>query len=303
MKFYKPTITTDISGDGKFIPTGLPAIDEAINDLEPSSLTVLSGRSNEGKTTIVKQIIANAIDKNFKVCVINAEEKSLYFQNDIWRKVIGGNKQYYEVHQINKKYFRMPNERSKALLTEWLGNKLTIGETEEMMTIPALFESMENQLTEGKQDLLVIDNLMALLNAKQSEKLAQQIEFVEKCKLLCRKTGKHIILVVHPSKEYRPDIKPTMEHISGASEIYAKADNILFVTRTERPEDIENYVNGRMYVLKCRYYSTREICELNYDIDTSMLCQIQYGQIIKYQFKFGEQTINTDDGTKMPFDL
>lgn len=303
MKFYKPTITTEISGSGIFIPTGLPAIDDAINDLEPSSLTVLSGRSNEGKTTIVKQIIANAIDGGFRVCVINAEEKSLYFQNDIWRKVIGGDKRYYDVHQVNKKFFRMPNEKSKKLLSEWLGDKLTIGETEQMMTIPALFESMEKQLTEGNQDLLVIDNLMALLNAKQSEKLAQQIEFVENCKLLCRKTGKHIILVVHPSKEYRPNIKPTMEHISGASEIYAKADNILFVTRTESPEDLTSYINGRMYILKCRYYSTREICELNYDAETSMLCQIAYGQIVKYQFKFGEETIEIDDDMRMPFDL
>lgn len=302
MKFYVPEIVTDINVSGKFIPTGLPIIDNALNDLEPSSLTVLSGRSNEGKTTIVKQIIANAIDGGFKVCVINAEEKSLYFHNDIWRKVIGNDKKYYNVKQVNKKYVRLPTEESKAMLEEWIKGKLTIGETEELMSIENLFQTMEKQLTDGNHDILIIDNLMALLNAKQSEKFAQQGEFVERCKLLCRKTGKHVLLVVHPSKEYRPDSKPVMEHISGASEIYAKADNVLFVTRTDRPEDIANWVNGRMYILKCRYYSTREICELNYDENTSMLCQIKAGAITRYKFKIGDYT-RADESIQMPFDL
>ena len=41
---------------GKYIPTGINTVDNAINDLAPGCVTLITGRTNEGKTTFTKQI-------------------------------------------------------------------------------------------------------------------------------------------------------------------------------------------------------------------------------------------------------
>ncbi|MHA1304072.1 MAG: DnaB-like helicase N-terminal domain-containing protein, partial [Candidatus Heimdallarchaeaceae archaeon] len=59
----------------KYIPTGIKTIDYALNDLQGGLVTLLTGRSNGGKTTLCTQIVANAIQKRFKVFLVNGEEK------------------------------------------------------------------------------------------------------------------------------------------------------------------------------------------------------------------------------------
>ena len=56
---------------GKYIPTGINTVDNAINDLAPGCVTLITGRTNEGKTTFTKQIIANAINLGNKVYVVS----------------------------------------------------------------------------------------------------------------------------------------------------------------------------------------------------------------------------------------
>ncbi len=302
MKFYKPSVDEYKIAKGKYIPTGLPTIDNAINDLEPATLTILSGRSNEGKTTIIKQIIANAIDEGFNVCVLNAEEEKQVFENDIWRNVVGNNPEYYKTIKVNKKYVRVPNDDARKILKSWIGDKLTIGIKDELVTLNELFKQIETQLETGKHDLLIIDNLMALLDTTQAERNMSQANFVEKCKQLCHKTGIHIILVAHPSKEYRRGIDPVMENISGASEIYAKADVILFVTKIEDGDDFINGIHGKVFILKCRHYSTRDICNLHYDKETATLCEIIGETQKRYKYKL-DNHITIDETIQSPFDL
>jgi len=304
MKFYKPNVSEFKVAEGKYIPIGLPTIDDAINDLEPGALTIFSGRSNEGKTTVLKQTIAHAIDNRFNVCVINAEEKQQTFENDIWRMVVGNNPEYYELKKVNKKLMRVPSAKARPLLNNWLDNRLTIGEKEDLADLNNLFITIKKQLETGNHDLLIIDNLMALLDTTQAEKNAKQANFVENCKMICYQTGVHIMLVTHPSKEYRPGVTPIMEHISGASEIYAKADNILFITRIDSGEDFANGVNGHVYILKCRYHSTREVCNLHYDKDTATLCEIKDDRIKRYNFNLNTGGhILMDMDVEPPFDL
>ncbi len=82
--------------EGSYIPTGLPSIDFAINDLAPGLLTLVTGRSNGGKSTLVNQIIASAIDKDNKVLLITGEGIQEIIINNLYRSIIGRNEDYYE---------------------------------------------------------------------------------------------------------------------------------------------------------------------------------------------------------------
>ena len=88
---------------GKYVPTGIETIDLALNDLEPRRLTLVTGRSNGGKTTFIKQAIANAIDKQNKVYLMNGENDSDMLINDLYKTVIGRDNKYYDTIKINKR--------------------------------------------------------------------------------------------------------------------------------------------------------------------------------------------------------
>ena len=281
---------------GKYVPTGIDKVDYALNDLAPALVTLLSGRSNEGKTTFVRQIIANAINHNNKCCVINGEGDEEIWINEFYKTVVGRNPEMYKRVKINKRYYKEPTEEVLKQLEEWHRDKLIINHADRVMSFNELFEELVKEIKQNKPDLIVIDNLMSLLNASSSEKLTKQAEFVQNCHLIAVKFNLHIVIVVHPNKEYRKGNKPDFENISGNSDIYNKADNILWVSR-----DWDNG-GGKIYILKSRYFSEIHEVETAFDEETGLLCEIDNGIAKYYKFNL-DNYVPYDENFKTPFDL
>ena len=112
----------------KFIPTGMPTIDYAINDLVGGYVTLIAGRNNGGKTTFCNQIIANAIEKNFNVLVVNGEEKQEASINKLYTAVIGRNEKDYDLIHVNKRLMKEPTPETVKDLQAWCrsSNYLTL---------------------------------------------------------------------------------------------------------------------------------------------------------------------------------
>ena len=84
------------------------------------------------------------------------------------------------------------------------------------------------------------------------------------------------------------------EQISGTSDLYNKADNIIAVTRF-RPndEDNNNYeqgIHGKISVLKSRYYSELPSAKIHFDAETKLLLEIKSsGNIGGYTFNWDKE--------------
>jgi len=139
--------------------------------------------------------------------------------------------------------------------------------------------------------------LMSILSAKAVEKNEAQAEFVQRCHDLASTYRIHIILVLHPNKEYRKGQDLEFEQISGTSDLSNRADNIISINREYDPDIIaQTQVNGKIAILKNRYYSTLGECKLHYDIDTGQLVEWTNGTWPLYRFGWekylsSEQTI------------
>jgi archaellum biogenesis ATPase FlaH len=291
-------------GRGKYIPTGLPTIDYAMNDLEPGCVTIIAGRSNEGKTTVVRQIVCNAITVGAKVCVINGEGIESRYINELYRCVLGNRRELFEIVKINKRNFKEPNAEGLALVQQWHKGKLTINHARELDTLENLFKGIEKEIVENKHDLVIMDNLMSLLSAVSNEKNEKQSDFIQKCHILAEKYMKHIILVVHPNKDYRTGVEPTFEQISGTSDIYNKADNVLWVRREWNDLVLSAGTDGEILLLKVRWFSKHPSCMVSYNKETGLLCEIKDGEIQTYDFKIDNHiSIDRQSEVKNPFDL
>jgi twinkle protein len=290
---------------GKYIPTGLNSIDNAINDLAPGCVTLIAGRSNGGKTTLTKQIIANAIDKGNKVYLMSGEGNTEKLINEIYQCVIGRVEGYYNTIKINKKYHKEPKKEVLEALKGWHKGKLTIfnkGESR-LKTIEQLFKMVEVEIKVNKFDLLVIDNLMSILSVQASEKMEAQADFLQRCHDLADLYHTHIILVLHPNKTYKKGDDMDFEQISGSSDISNKADNIISVIREYGPAEIANGISGKICVLKNRYYSDLATCNVHFEEQTGLLLEIDYktNAALAYSFHWDKHMREVTATEQCPF--
>jgi len=264
------------SKTGKYVPTGITTVDNAINDLAPGCVTLITGRSNGGKTTFTKQIMANAIDKNNKVYLISGEGDQEMLINELYQCVIGKDSSAYDAIKINKRYHKEPKKEVLTAIREWHKGKFTLfnkGESK-LKTIDQLFKMVETEIKFNKFDLVVIDNLMSILSTQASEKLEAQADFAQRCHDLAKNYNTHIILVLHPNKTYKKGDDMDFEQISGSSDIANKADNIISVIREYEQEEIDQGINGKICVLKNRYYSDLPKCNIHFQKETGLLLEI-----------------------------
>lgn len=273
---------------GSYISTGIGTLDYAMNDLAPGCVTLLSGRMNGGKSTFVNQIIANAIDTGNKVFAITGEGDQEIFINSIYACVIGRDKSFYKSVLINKRWHKEPLQNVLDGLKAWHKNKLTLFDKgqSKFKTTDELFKMIDLQVKEKGSNLIVIDNLMSILTAKATEKNEAQAEFMQNCHDLAIKHKIHIILVLHPNKEYRKNKELEVEQISGTSDLGNKADNVIAVIREYDEEKLAAGIDGRISLIKNRYYSNLVTCKTHFDVDTGMLLELEHGEARRYSFKW-----------------
>lgn len=273
---------------GKYVPTGLPSIDYALNDLVPGFTTLITGRSNEGKSTFVRQVIANAIDKDNKVYLMNGEENKNNVINSLYQCVIGNNEKNYDLVKINKRYKKEPKKEVLKKLRKWHEGKLVLfnkGDSN-LKTIQELTDMLEMEIKLNEYNLVVIDNLMSILSVQASEKYEQQADFMQRLHDLADSYSTHIVLVLHPNKTYRKGDDMDMEQISGTSDLYNKADNIIAVGKEHDEDRKELGIDGSVSVLKNRDFPDIVKVETHFDEETRLLLEIEEGtnSIMGYTF-------------------
>lgn len=283
-----------LKGEGKYIPTGISQIDYALNDLSPRRLTLISGRSNGGKTTFVKQIMANAIDKGNKIYLMNGENDAEFLLNEFYQVVIGRDEESYDKIKINKRTRKEPKPHVLKKLQQWHHKKLYMfnkGESK-LKTIKELTTMIETEIKFNQYDLIIIDNLMSILSVDALNKNEQQGDFVQVLADLSKAYNTHIILVLHPNKTYQKGQDMDFEQISGTSDMYNKADNIIAVNREYEEDKISQGINGYLQVLKNRYYSELPNIETFYDAETGLILERdEQGNVLSYVFNINTQPI------------
>ena len=268
---YEP----DINEQG-YVPTGFPKIDYALNMLAPNLVTLVTGRSHEGKTTWVRQVIANAIEKRNRVLWIMGEG---YIQNErerLYEVLIGDNKDLYDDVYVNIRKKKIPNERARKAIVKWEGGRLDILHKTQarLKDTDQLFDLIEKHIKVKHPKLIVIDNLMSMLSSTAAEKLEKQAEFMQRCCDLAKIYHTHIILIVHPNKTYRQGETMNFEHVAGTSDLTNKADNVIVIRKESDADKRAQGIHGYVDVIKNRIWGNLRSSMTYFDTETQALIEI-----------------------------
>lgn len=261
---------------GKFIPTGFPTIDKALNELRPGYTTLVTGRANDGKSTFVLQVIANAIENDAKVFWVSGEEsiKDLYL--NFLKLLIGNEPKHHTVIAENKDYIKLPTKEVFTKIKKWHDGKFQIfnkGESK-LRGTKDILDMVRKMIKKEGINLVVIDNLMSILSAKAAEKNEAQADFMQELHDIAQNTNCHIILVLHPNKELRKGQDMEFEMISGTSDLANKADNVIAVRKAHDQELESKGINGFVQILKNRKKPDLKKIQTNYNVNTGMLSEV-----------------------------
>src|SRR6056297_3716181 len=272
-----------IVSEGPFIPTGFLSIDMEINDLGPEMLTVLTGRSNGGKSTVARKIITNAIDKNYRVLYVFGESTAEKFLNKLYLGIIGNNENFYDKKKNNRIYVKEPKERVLKKLQEWHKNKLYTFDKRfsNLKTNDDFFDFLNVETKKREFDLVVIDNLMSVLHVNGASNINQaQAEFTRRCVDLAKSAKNHVVLVAHPNKSAKKGEDMEMEQVSGSSDIYNAADIVISVVRNYKKKLLKNGIDGKGQLLKNREESGLLDTNFHFDKSRTLYFEIIAGDII-----------------------
>lgn len=209
----------------QIIRTGISEYDKRYRGLRKKDTTILSGQSGGSKSTLLSQIILNAVDAGNNVATFSGELDDGDFMK--WLNLQAAGKAFVTSTQYEN-FYEVPFKYQERI-ADWLEDHFWLYNNEYGFDFNAIIEQLEKMIDDHKLDMLCIDNLMALdISALSKEKLEAQSAFAWRVHELAKKKNVHIIIVCHPRK---PMGLLGMYDISGTSDIINAVDNIIFVYR------------------------------------------------------------------------
>ena len=223
--------------------TNIKELDYLTKGIEYGKITIWTGVTNAGKTTMVTQFARECLLNDKKIFFFAGEQSASEFKNYLYITMCKQNEIEY-IEDPNNKTIRdyKPIDSKIEEFDALFKDKIYLYNNDNKNhTINSLFKSMEYCIKKGVR-IFFIDNFMQIEN---TEKLEEQTNIIEKIKQFAMRNNIIINLVVHPRKMLNRTSRLSLFDISGSQNISNKASNIISIMRTDNlsKDDYETIKN------------------------------------------------------------
>lgn len=214
------------------ILSGIRELDYDIKGFEMGCITIWTGFTNAGKTTIMTMLAKKTIDQGERIFFFNGEQTKEDFKNNLY--IQASTDKDLQIKQFrNSCVFDTFVKEEKAIeLEQKYGNKIYIYNNEVQKDINTLLFAMEELRRTQKIKVFFLDNFMQI-DMKNENVFQEQTEIMEKLRTFAVNKKIHIHLVAHPRKIERFQTRLTLYDIAGSSNIVNKAYNIISILRVD----------------------------------------------------------------------
>lgn len=217
------------------IKTGIDALDRTIGGLYLGTITLITGKRGDGKSTLASCMIKAALEQGYSIFAYSGELPDFHFKAWLDRQIAG---QY--ITEVKNKWndtdYRIEPDIAETI-NEWyrdrafiydnaaISEQLTDGdEIEEQLT---LMNAMQVAVCQYGIKLVLIDNLMTALDVEPSDDLYRaQSAFVKRLKRLAQRLDIAVLLVAHPRKESK-GTELNSDSVSGTADITNAVDTVI----------------------------------------------------------------------------
>lgn len=213
------------------VKSELSNLDKMIGGFCMGELSVWTGKSGQGKSTLLSQIMLGAVNQGFKVCAYSGELINEQFQHWLLLQACGKSNLVKVYDETKQRDIYMPSREATSKIKAWLKGKYYLYNNEFTGKDNNILDVFKLAYKKGCKVFLV-DNLMTAkynYNNKESYYI-QQSGFVGELVRFAKTNNVHVHLIAHPKKTTG---ELTKEDISGSLDITNRADNAFSVNRDE----------------------------------------------------------------------
>lgn len=229
------------------IKTGIRNLDRVCGGLLRGHVVLLSGKRGEGKSTLMSQLVAQAIDQDNAVFVYSGELPNYHFKNWLDLQIAGANNIETRQNEFNDNEYYLAPETVKTI-NRWYYDKAFIFDNTAVTDdeYEGIIKVITDAICRYDIKLVCIDNLMTAMECDTNTDLyRQQSTFVKNLEKMAQQYDVAIILVAHPKKSNGAFDNDT---VSGSSDI---TNAVSFVFNYERAKD-EDDCDSRLMITKNR---------------------------------------------------
>ena len=233
--------------------SGIEDLDYLIKGFELGCITIWTGGTNAGKTTVMTMITKQTIAQGEKVFYFNGEQTKDDFKNNLYKQTVD-KKDIYSKQYKNSNVFDYFVEDSKVeKLNKIYGDSLFVYNNEAIRTIDFILSAMEEVRVKYGIRVFVLDNFMQI-DTNSNDEYREQKDIMEKLRTFAVNKNVHIHLVVHQKKTDKMNPRITIYDVFGSSNLVNKAYNVISIIRIDNLEEDNNeYKRLSNLMLKERY--------------------------------------------------
>lgn len=255
------------------LKTGIKQVDRLLyGGLPFGGITLITGKTGCGKSTLVSQILINAVYQNYKCFAYSGELVAYQFKQNMDFQIAGGKHIIQYQNPYGDPAYNV-SDANREIISQWYEGKFWLydnsviddDETESLVTLT------EKIIMQYGVQVVMLDNLMTAIDLEISpgiEKYEKQSLFVKKLARLAARHNVLILLVAHKRKNNSSTNEN--DEISGSSDI----SNLAMVTITY-DKDKEIDISQRLLkVSKNRLFGKTETegYVLDYDEKSKRIC-------------------------------
>lgn len=231
--------TKDIVIDGKIEReyTNIKELDYLLKGIEYGKLSLWSGVTNHGKTTLMTQFAKECLKQHKKIFYFSGEQSASEFKNYLYVGMCNKEQLNFIPDRHNEKiYDTTPKQQVIDYFDDIYSQDLYVYDNNMIdNTVNNMLRVMKKALNRGVR-IFFIDNFMQLDN---SERLEEQTKITELFKRFARDNNVIVNLVAHPRKTQFQKSRLTIFDIAGTQNIANKSSNICTIMRTDILSDAE----------------------------------------------------------------
>lgn len=233
--------------------SGIRELDFNTKGFEMGCITIWTGFTNAGKTTVMTMLAKNTIEQGERIFFFNGEQTKEDFKNNLYIQSSQTKDLIHKQFKNSCVFDTFVKPEKAVLLDKIYGNKIFIYNNEAPRNINTLIQAMEEIRQKEKIKVFFLDNFMQI-DMKSENIFQEQTETMEKLRTFAINKKIHIHLVAHPKKIERFQTRLSLYDVAGSSNIVNKAYNIISILRVDTiQKDTKDYEKLKKELLNEQY--------------------------------------------------
>ena len=253
-------------------------LDQSIGGFYAGELSVWTGKRGIGKSTLLSQMLLEALDQGHVVCAYSGELPKEQFREWTYLQAAGPEHISYITDPATGKKLASADAMADKQISEWIRDRFFLYDLEHNThhDPESILRQFEYAHMRYQADVFLVDNIMSVDFDGYSDRDFNRIQsrFTQMLVTFSKRRGVHTHLVVHPRKSASDNnSRVTSDDVSGSGDITNRADNVFFLTTHET----DGKTKPLLQVLKNRDYGSHRHQWLDFDKKSRRFFQDQTG--------------------------